>query len=120
MFIGLAMAEVVSGLPSSGGPFFWASLLGGQHSGVLSWVTGVPAPHCTPRLEVWLLTAWRLSNAAALSLQVSVAGKFAIGIVCEFPLLCNLSADLCSTVSGASPRQWLGRKHSPTCFDNHS
>ncbi|KAK9800852.1 hypothetical protein WJX73_010469 [Symbiochloris irregularis] len=40
LVVGLAMAEIVSGLPSSGGPYFWASLLAGRHSGLLSWITG--------------------------------------------------------------------------------
>ena len=33
MFVGLAMAEIVSALPSSGGPYFWASVLGGRKWG---------------------------------------------------------------------------------------
>lgn len=41
MFVGLAMAEVVSALPSSGGPYFWASVLGGERWGPLAaFVTG--------------------------------------------------------------------------------
>ena len=40
-FVGLAMAEIVSALPSSGGPYFWASVLGGDKWGPLAaWVTG--------------------------------------------------------------------------------
>ena len=40
-FVGLAMAEIVSALPSSGGPYFWASVLGGDRWGPLAaWVTG--------------------------------------------------------------------------------
>ena len=40
-FVGLAMAEIVSALPSSGGPYFWASDLGGDRWGPLAaWVTG--------------------------------------------------------------------------------
>ncbi|KAK9809437.1 hypothetical protein WJX73_007100 [Symbiochloris irregularis] len=40
MCIALSMAEIVSGLPSSGGPFFWSSWLGGKHGPLLSWITG--------------------------------------------------------------------------------
>ncbi|KAK9809453.1 hypothetical protein WJX73_009321 [Symbiochloris irregularis] len=40
MCIGLSMAEIVSGLPSSGGPYFWSSWLGGKYGPYLSWVTG--------------------------------------------------------------------------------
>ena len=40
-FVGLAMAEIVSALPSSGGPYFWSSVLGGDRWGPLAaWVTG--------------------------------------------------------------------------------
>lgn len=41
MFVGLAMAEIVSALPSSGGPYFWASVLGGEKWGPFAaFVTG--------------------------------------------------------------------------------
>lgn len=41
MFVGLAMAEIVSALPSSGGPYFWASVLGGEKYGAFAaFVTG--------------------------------------------------------------------------------
>ncbi|KAK9800250.1 hypothetical protein WJX73_006386 [Symbiochloris irregularis] len=40
MFVGLSMAEIVSALPASGGPFFWSSWLGGTQGPVLSFVTG--------------------------------------------------------------------------------
>ena len=42
MFVGLAMAEIVSALPSSGGPYFWASVLGGRKWGPFAaFVTGI-------------------------------------------------------------------------------
>ena len=34
------MAEILSGLPCSGGPYFWASWLAGRHGPIFSWVTG--------------------------------------------------------------------------------
>ena len=37
---GLSLAEILSGLPCSGGPYYWTSLLGGRHGAVLSWITG--------------------------------------------------------------------------------
>eukprot|EP00891_Asterochloris_glomerata_P001109 jgi/Astpho2/1109/e_gw1.00020.5.1_t len=41
MFVALSMAEIVSALPSSGGPYFWASVLGGPTWGpFFAWVTG--------------------------------------------------------------------------------
>ena len=40
MSIGLSMAEILSGLPASGGPYFWASWLAAEHGPFLSWVTG--------------------------------------------------------------------------------
>ena len=44
MFVGLAMAEIVSALPSSGGPYFWASVLGGRKWGPFAaFVTGIHA-----------------------------------------------------------------------------
>ena len=39
-FVALSMAEITSSLPSSGGPYFWASELGGKHGALASWVTG--------------------------------------------------------------------------------
>ncbi|KAL9003882.1 MAG: hypothetical protein Q9188_003267 [Gyalolechia gomerana] len=41
MFVGLGMAEIVSAIPTSGGPYFWAAILAPQHvSAFASWVTG--------------------------------------------------------------------------------
>lgn len=41
MFVALSMAEIVSSIPSSGGPYHWASLLAApQHSAFAAWVTG--------------------------------------------------------------------------------
>lgn len=39
--VGLSMAEIVSAIPTSGGPYFWAATLAPkQHAPFLSWVTG--------------------------------------------------------------------------------
>jgi amino acid transporter len=41
MFVALAMAEIVSAIPTSGGPYFWAAMLAPpQHAAFASWVTG--------------------------------------------------------------------------------
>ncbi|CAL1702473.1 unnamed protein product [Somion occarium] len=41
MLVGLAMAEVCSAHPTSGGPYFWAAMLSKpQHAAFASWVTG--------------------------------------------------------------------------------
>ncbi|KAL8725615.1 MAG: hypothetical protein Q9166_007250 [cf. Caloplaca sp. 2 TL-2023] len=41
MFVGLGMAEIVSAVPTSGGPYFWAAILAPDHlAPFLSWVTG--------------------------------------------------------------------------------
>jgi amino acid transporter len=40
-FVGLSMAEIVSAIPTSGGPYFWAAMLAPQkHAAFLSWLTG--------------------------------------------------------------------------------
>lgn len=52
MFVGIAMAEVVSSLPSSGGPYFWCArfLLATLHalSGPLRALLHVLMPSCRP------------------------------------------------------------------------
>ncbi|KAH8111566.1 APC amino acid permease [Phellopilus nigrolimitatus] len=41
MLVGLAMAEVCSAHPTSGGPYFWAAMLSEpQHAAFASWITG--------------------------------------------------------------------------------
>ncbi|TCD61883.1 hypothetical protein EIP91_007787, partial [Steccherinum ochraceum] len=41
MMVGLAMAEVCSAHPTSGGPYFWAAMLSKpQHAAFASWITG--------------------------------------------------------------------------------
>jgi amino acid transporter len=41
MFVGLGMAEIVSAIPSAGGPYFWAAILAPKkHAPLASWVTG--------------------------------------------------------------------------------
>ena len=40
-FVGLSMAEIVSAIPTSGGPYFWAATLAPQkYSAFFSWLTG--------------------------------------------------------------------------------
>ncbi|KAK9790962.1 hypothetical protein WJX73_004389 [Symbiochloris irregularis] len=38
-FIGLSMAEITSGLPCAGGPYFWSAWLGGKRGPLYSWIT---------------------------------------------------------------------------------
>ncbi|RMZ92205.1 hypothetical protein DV736_g517, partial [Chaetothyriales sp. CBS 134916] len=41
MFVGLGMAEIVSAIPSAGGPYFWAAILAPKkHAPFAAWVTG--------------------------------------------------------------------------------
>jgi amino acid transporter len=41
MFVALGMAEVVSSIPSSGGPYFWAFMLAPHdHAAFAAWATG--------------------------------------------------------------------------------
>ena len=41
MFVGLGMAEIVSAIPSAGGPYFWAAILAPRRwAPMASWVTG--------------------------------------------------------------------------------
>jgi len=40
-FVGLGMAEIVSAIPSAGGPYFWAAILAPKrHAPFASWCTG--------------------------------------------------------------------------------
>lgn len=41
MFVALSMAEIVSAIPTSGGPYFWAAILAPpKHAPFLAWATG--------------------------------------------------------------------------------
>lgn len=41
MMIGLSMAEIVSAIPTSGGPYFWSAILAPKgHAPFASWITG--------------------------------------------------------------------------------
>ncbi|KAG7002409.1 hypothetical protein G7Y79_00027g061010 [Physcia stellaris] len=41
LFVGISMAEIVSAIPTSGGPYFWAAILAPEgQEGFFSWVTG--------------------------------------------------------------------------------
>ncbi len=41
MFVATSMAEILSALPTSGGPYFWAYMLSPQqHAPLFSWITG--------------------------------------------------------------------------------
>jgi amino acid transporter len=41
MFVALGMAEIVSAIPTAGGPYYWSALLApAEHSAFASWITG--------------------------------------------------------------------------------
>jgi amino acid transporter len=41
MFVALGMAEIVSAIPTAGGPYYWAAMLApAKHSAFASWITG--------------------------------------------------------------------------------
>ena len=41
LFVGLGMAEIVSAVPTSGGPYFWAAMLAPEKNAAFaSWITG--------------------------------------------------------------------------------
>jgi len=41
MFVALGMAEIVSAIPTAGGPYYWAAMLAPEkHSAFASWITG--------------------------------------------------------------------------------
>lgn len=41
MFVALSMAEVVSAIPTAGGPYYWAAVLAPKRiSPLMSWITG--------------------------------------------------------------------------------
>ena len=45
MFVALGMAEIVSAIPTSGGPYFWAAILApGNGSAFAAWITGWYGP----------------------------------------------------------------------------
>lgn len=41
MTVALSMAEIVSAIPTAGGPYYWAAILAPQkHSAYAAWITG--------------------------------------------------------------------------------
>ncbi|KAK9805852.1 hypothetical protein WJX73_008115 [Symbiochloris irregularis] len=71
-FVGLSMAEIVSGLPTAGGPFFWASWLGGKHAPLIAWITGY----------------LNLVGIVGVTASVAFDATYGAGIVLN--LLCNI------------------------------
>ncbi|KAL8822418.1 MAG: hypothetical protein Q9191_006845 [Dirinaria sp. TL-2023a] len=46
LFVGLGMAEIVSAVPTSGGPYFWAAILAPEgKEAFFSWLTGWQVHH---------------------------------------------------------------------------
>ncbi|KAK9809405.1 hypothetical protein WJX73_003093 [Symbiochloris irregularis] len=103
LFIGLSMAEIVSGLPSAGGPYFWSSWLGGRHSPFLSWITG------------W----FNLMGQVATTASVAASGMFVLVNILQ--LLCKITLTqpeqlavylgilLVSGAVNSCPSTWLGQ-----------
>ena len=59
MFIGLGMAEIVSAIPTSGGPYFWAYMLAPKNNAAFfSWITGwyVLLVRRVLQVGVWIMT----------------------------------------------------------------
>lgn len=55
MFVGLGMAEIVSAIPTSGGPYFWAAILAPKEKAAFaSWITGwlVFDDDCDPEIPL--------------------------------------------------------------------
>jgi amino acid transporter len=49
MFVALGMAEIVSAIPTAGGPYYWAAILAPpKHSAFASWITGWYFPSSPP------------------------------------------------------------------------
>jgi amino acid transporter len=62
MFIALSMAEIVSAIPTAGGPYYWAAMLAPQkHSAFASWITGWWV-FCSPSLLLFIFPeyGWEL------------------------------------------------------------
>jgi amino acid transporter len=52
--VATGMAEIVSAIPTAGGPYYWAAILApANHSAFASWVTGwfVPPPLHSPQFH---------------------------------------------------------------------
>jgi len=100
-FVGLAMAEIVSALPSSGGPYFWASVLGGDRWGPLAaWVTGKTWN------TVYLSEAVRQKQAVfyyrcILTGWFNLLGQVAVTAAIEYTLANHLSAMIVLGTGGA-------------------
>ena len=71
--VGLGMAEIVSAIPTSGGPYFWSAMLAPKgHAPFASWVTGwyvKSIPVCYPG------TLLHFSIAVGLSCLTSMSGS---------------------------------------------
>lgn len=53
MFVALGMAEIVSAIPTAGGPYYWAALLAPEkHSAFASWITGWYVPFAQQNAEI--------------------------------------------------------------------
>jgi amino acid transporter len=55
ILIATSMAEIVSAIPTAGGPYYWAAILApAKHSAFASWITGwyaQPTPQLLPQIH---------------------------------------------------------------------
>lgn len=57
LLIGMSMAEILSSIPASGGPYFWAYMLAPQtHAPFFAWITGWQVGHLCLSLDFLLTT----------------------------------------------------------------
>ncbi|KAL8959204.1 MAG: hypothetical protein Q9193_003893 [Seirophora villosa] len=73
MFVALGMAEIVSAIPTSGGPYFWSAILAPKHvSALASWITGwyVPKSAFMP-LHVLTITRFNLLGQVAVTTGIT-------------------------------------------------
>lgn len=67
LLVGLSMAEIVSALPSCGGPYFWTSVLAGKHGPLMGWITGKGTPLTMPYSNSHIFFDHCLQQTSSLS-----------------------------------------------------
>lgn len=83
-FVGLAMAEIVSALPSSGGPYFWASVLGGDRWGPLAaWVTG-KSSNFSKNVFFWVQCVQQHACTCCRLYSTKFAGSYIVAVNVSF------------------------------------
>jgi amino acid transporter len=68
MFVALSMAEIVSSIPTAGGPYYWAAMLApAKHSAFAAWITGWYVILSSPELPSLTHSTGSISSAKSLS-----------------------------------------------------